>query len=437
VAAVVTAGLCWLVVGAASVLAERATAGLVPPATGRVRAEMTLVADPVPLPGGGVRAEARFRGKRVALLAFRSAAAALDDRLAGEIVVVDGVAHGPGPFEARLPHRHLAGRVEVDVVMGWRPGHGAVGAANDIRRGLERGASSLTPRQRSLFLGLVVGDDRHQPPDLLAAFRQAGLAHMTAVSGQNVAYLLATAAPLLRRLRLAPRFVATLGLLAVFAVVTRAEPSVLRATGMAAVAAYGSAVGRPATGVRALGLAVTALLLCDPLLVTSLGFRLSVAGSAGILLGARPLERLLPGPGWLRAPLAVTLAAQLAVSPLLVGAFGSVAAVAVPANLLVAPAAGPITAWGLAAGLVAGVVGGRVAALLHLPTRLLLGWVERVALVAARRPLAELDAGDLAVLGAAGVVAVVVVVVARRPRARGENLVAIPSREGLTVTPPE
>jgi competence protein ComEC len=418
------AGMLWLglgllVAGVAGVLGQRAVAGLVPPGNGRVRAEVVLVADPAPLPGGGVRAEARYRGKRVALIAFRAAAAGLDDRLSGEIVVVDGVLQPPGRFERRLPHRHLAGRLEVDVVMGWRPGHGVPGAANDVRRSLERGAASLPPRSRSLFLGLVVGDDRYQPPDLTAAFQASGLAHLTAVSGQNVSCALAAAAPLLRRLHLASRLVATLGLLAAFALVTRAEPSVLRATGMAAVAAYGAAVGRPASGVRALGVATAAVLLIDPLLVTSLGFRLSVAGAAGILVGARPLARWLPGPSWLRSPLGVTLAAQLAVAPLLVGAFGTVPAVSVITNLLAAPAAGPVTAWGLGAGLVAGAVGGRVAALLHVPTGLLLRWIETVAVAGAGWPGGQLDLRGVA----ATTVVLALLLAGRRARVRRrENL---------------
>ncbi|HEY8547466.1 MAG TPA: ComEC/Rec2 family competence protein [Acidimicrobiales bacterium] len=415
-------GAAMVTLGLAAVLGQRAVAGLVPPEEGRVRAEVVLVSDPAPLPGGGIRAEGRYRGKRVALIAFRSAAAGLDERLSGEIVLVDGVLRPPGTFEQRLRHRHLAGRLEVDVVMGWRPGHGVLGGANDVRRTLERGAVSLPPRARSLFLGLVIGDDRFQPPDLTAAFQASGLTHLTAVSGQNLSFLLAAAAPVLRRLHLASRLVVTVALLAAFAVVTRAEPSVLRATGMAVVAAYGTAVGRPASGVRALAVATTALLLVDPLLITSLGFRLSVAGAAGILVAARPIARWLPGPSWLRAPLGVTLAAQAAVSPLLVDTFGGVPAVSVVTNLLVAPAAGPVTAWGCSAGLVAGVVGGRVARLLHLPTGFLLQWIDGVAVAGAGWSGVQLDQR--------GVVATTVIVgawlaVRRVRRRRRENLAEV------------
>ncbi|HET6953612.1 MAG TPA: ComEC/Rec2 family competence protein, partial [Acidimicrobiales bacterium] len=323
-AAVRPAVLCLAAALLAAALAQRSLAGLaVAPAAGPVDGEVVLVGDPVPDGRGGVSVDVRRDGRRLRATARGAAAAALDDRLSGERVVVAGSVAGPGPVEARLRHRHLAGRLTIDVVQGWRPGDPLSRAANGLRRTLAAGAASLPDRQRSLLAGVTLGDDRHQPADMVDAFRAAGLTHLLAVSGQNVAFTLVVAAPLLSRLRFGPRLLATLAVLGGFALVTRAEPSVLRATAMAGVAAIGTALGRPASTLRALALGVSGEVLVDPLLVTSLGFRLSVAGAAGIVVGAGPLADALPGPRWLSAPLAVTLAAQSAVSPLLVGAFGS------------------------------------------------------------------------------------------------------------------
>ena len=84
---------------------------------------------------------------------------------------------------------------------------------------------------------IVFGDDRGQSELEQFRFRASGLGHLTAVSGQNVAFVLVAASPLLRRLRLRWRWAATVALLGWFAVVTRLEPSVLRAVAMSAVAA--------------------------------------------------------------------------------------------------------------------------------------------------------------------------------------------------------
>src|SRR5690606_6159961 len=152
-------------------------------------------------------------------------------------------------------------------------------------------------------------------------------------SGQNVLFVLAAAGPVLRRLQLRGRLVASLAVIGLFAVVTRAEPSVLRASAMAAIACWAAFAGRPVSRLRILALAVAGLLLVDPLLARSVGFRLSVGASAGLVLLASPLAARLPGPRWLAEPLAVTLAAQVGVAPFLLTTFGGMPVVTVVANL--------------------------------------------------------------------------------------------------------
>ena len=114
--------------------------------------------------------------------------------------------------------------------------------------------------------------------------------------GRTSRLLLTLAAPLLRRLRLDTRLAVTLGLVAFFALLTRFEPSVLRACTMATVTATATALGRHVSPVRALGLAVTALVLVDPLVVHLLGFQLSVAACFAIAVVAPRLAGALPGP---------------------------------------------------------------------------------------------------------------------------------------------
>ena len=86
-------------------------------------------------------------------------------------------------------------------------------------------------------------------------------------------------------------------MIVLFALMTRFEPSVLRASAMAALVAGTRTAGLPVSRVRVLCLAVTALLLIDPLLVRSVGFQLSTAATAAIALGAEPIAGALPGPG--------------------------------------------------------------------------------------------------------------------------------------------
>jgi len=390
----------------ASALGARSWAGLVPPVPGPVRGVATLLTDPVEV-SGAVRVEVRLGGRRFEAWGRDRAGARLAPRLAGERVEVAGRV-GPVADHRRqyLARRHVVGRITVTEVGGWSPGGGLARLANGLRRVLIDGAVALPEAQRALFAGLVLGDDRGQSPETVDDFRAAGLTHLLAVSGQNVAFVLALVAPLLAVLGLRGRLLAGLVVLVVFGVVTRWEPSVLRAEAMAAVALLAATLGREASTLRALALAVTGLLLVDPLLVGSVGFLLSCGACTGIAVLAPTLARRMP------LPVAVTLAAQVGVAPVLVPIFGGLPVASLPANLLAVPAAAPVVLWGLAAGLPAGLVGGPIAAAVHLPTRLLVGWIAGVARWAAALPLGQLGPAHLVGLG--GLVALA----ALAPRAR-------------------
>ena len=216
-----------------------------------------------------------------------------------------------------------------------------------------------------------------------------------------MAFVLALLGPFLNRFRLSGRLAGGVAVLLLFGILTRWEPSVLRAVTMAALTLLAAAMGRPASSLRILSLAVTGLVLVDPLLVHSLGFLLSVGACAGIALLSTRLAARLPGPRPVASALGVTLAAQVGVLPVLVPVFGGLPVAALPANLLGAPVAGPLMMWGMAAGLVAGWTGDTMACLIHLPTGLMIRWVAGVAHWGAAAPLGQLRAGHVAGLAVA------------------------------------
>lgn len=357
----------------------------VSPTPGRdVVGQFRLVTDPEPF-GAGLRVDAvaarnaTAGGKKLQLRATGRAADDLSARLAGDTVGLSGSIVPRGAREAWLLRRKVVGVLSVDRVVGYSPATGIRGLANSLRRTLEDGAASLDAEKRNLFTGLVVGDDRWQSPQTSDAFRGAGLGHLLAVSGQNVAFVLLLVAPFVRWLPPGGRIFVTFVVLGFFALVTRFEPSVLRASVMAGLSVVAVVGGRPGSGVRLLGFAVAGLLLWDPLLAQSLGFQLSVLASLGIMLVSPLVAGRLVGPRWLVDVVAATIGAQVAVAPLLLFAFDEVPVAALPANVLAGPASGPVMAWGLTGGLLAGFVGGEWAVALHTPTGWLLGWIAGVA----------------------------------------------------------
>lgn len=323
-------------------------------------------------------------GRRWSATAARGVEGAVVGLRTGDRIHVEGrVEHFESAPRGWLLSRHLAGRVEVtaaDPLADTRPWFRA---ANAVHEALERGAGSMDPDHRSLYLGLVVGDDRGQSELTQFHFRASGLTHLLAVSGQNLVFVLAVLAPLSRRLAYRARWVLGVSAVVSFVIITRAEPSVLRAATMAILGLSATIAGRRVPAVRLVGLAVVVLLVADPMLVHSVGFRLSVAATLGLVLLTRRIEKRLIGPEAIKLPLAVTLAAQLGAIPVMVTTFGNVSLVAVPANVLAEPAAGLVMTLGLTTGLLSGLVREELAWVLQFPVRVAVSWVDQVAAVGA------------------------------------------------------
>lgn len=348
-----------------------------------------VAADPVPR-GASASVVLGLDGRRFEAWVYGHLRRRVEYLEAGDWVWVSGARtrFGEDTVRRRAAVRHVVGRVRLDIVADVRGGTALATAANRVRAALrDAAARSMTPRDAALFTGLVIGDDARQDRTMVEEFRDAGLSHLTAVSGQNVAFVLLAASPLLGRLPPVGRWAATLGVVAAFVVVARAEPSVLRAAVMAALSATAFAVGRPVRPMRLLFLAVTGLVLIDPFLVRSVGFWLSAGATAGVCAVSPAVERRLPGPRWLAVPLALTLGAQagVAIPSLLV--FGRLPLAAIVANPLAGPVAGAVMLAGMpsaaASGLLAASGSGWLAGAAMWPVGLGTRWVAQVAQVVA------------------------------------------------------
>lgn len=267
---------------------------------------------------------------------------------------------------------------------------GAFALASAFRLALRRATARGDDRAGALLRGLTIGDTEGLDAATIERFRRTGLSHIVAVSGSNLAIvvgsLVVACGPLGHRARVA---VAAVGII-LFVLIVGPDPSVLRAAGMGAIGLLALALGRRAEPVHALGLALAALLVLRPSMVFSAGLHLSALATLGIVLWAEPLARRL---GWLPRPLAlglaVTLSAQAAVAPLLLGVFGQLSLAGPVANALVLPAVPPATILGFAAG-AAELVAPGIATLLARAAGLAAGWILWVADGLGDRPWAAI-----------------------------------------------
>jgi competence protein ComEC len=215
----------------------------------------------------------------------------------------------------------------------------------------------LPESSAALQAGLLLGERSALTPETDEAFRRAGVYHVLAVSGFNVALLASSvffSLSLLGMPRRATAVVAGLVLLG-FAVVVGAQPSVLRATVMGLLLLASVLIERESQVMNALALAALILLAWRPGDLWEPGFQLSYAATAGIIYLAPPLSAWLKERGWADWPataVSVSVGAQAAVTPIMLAHFNQLSLVGIAANLLVVPLAGGATTLGMLALLV-------------------------------------------------------------------------------------
>ena len=268
-------------------------------------------------------------------------------------------------------------------------------AAGGLRAGLREATAGLPPQPGSLVPALAIGDTSGLDPGLEEEFRATGLTHLMAVSGANITIVVGFVLLVARWLRAGPWLAVAVAALALvgFVILVRPSPSVLRAAAMGAVGLLALLVGRSRVATSALATAVIVSLLLDPALAVSAGFLLSVLATGALVMlapGWRDRLRAAGAPPGLAEALAVPAAAQVVCAPVIAGLSGQVSLVALPANLLAAPAVAPVTVFGVAAAVVSPVspdLAGALAWVASWPAR----WLVLVASVGAAAPAAALE----------------------------------------------
>jgi competence protein ComEC len=264
----------------------------------------------------------------------------------------------------------------------------ALARSDQIReRALEGLGRGMPAREAELARGFVLGADEGIDARTEEDFRRSGLAHLLAVSGQNVTLLGLLPLPLLAALGipLRERLLWVLGLIAAYVSLAGAEPPIQRAAVMGAAGIVAALAGRRASRLFALAAALLVTLAIDPGIAREIGWQLSFAAVAGIFLLAHPVRQAISGrlgrSGWHRTladGIAVTVAATLATAPLVAFHFETLPATTVLANVLAMPAVAPAMWLGMASAAAAQVPGLPVEAL-NAPNALLLAYIAQIA----------------------------------------------------------
>ena len=285
----------------------------------------------------------------------------------GQDLEVSGILrlYDPPPSD---PRRFPIGRIDrpvVQIVPG--SGGGATGLLAKVRNRIDRAIKQALPEPHSALLSaILLGIRGDIPRPLINDMNAAGLTHLIAISGYNVTLL----AIVIRRLAgvlLGRKAVfVVMAVLPVYAILVGADPPVVRATIMAELVLFAWLVGRESHLLTTLMLSAAAMTLADPDILGQVSFQLSFVATLGLVTLAPRISAALGFmPRLLAEVIAVAVAAQILVSPLLAIHFGRLSLLAVPANVM----ATPISPWVMSTGALTSIW-----SLAGLPGRELAGW---------------------------------------------------------------
>ena len=277
-------------------------------------------------------------------------------RLSGEIKVPQG-RRNIGGFDMQkfYASRQISGSMGIPskslmIENGWQ-GSWLKNTGYILRQGMIRILDkSLPPKESSVIAGMLIGYTSRMPEEMEEDFRRAGLSHVMAVSGANIAFLLAPLLVILKKIGFNPRWSSALSfpLMMFYVFATGMEASVVRAAIMAGVTLTGMILWRKTDIYCSMAFSALVILLNNSFMLYDIGFILSYAATLSLVVFYKPIYERLPVkiPKFIRDTLAGTLAAQIGVIPVIAYCFNTFSLVSVLSNLLIVPITGFITILG-------------------------------------------------------------------------------------------
>jgi len=223
---------------------------------------------------------------------------------------------------------HVAHPPAMDALLDWRM---------QLQQSLYH---YLDSQEAGTLSAIVLGDRGNIPKEINMVFRHTGTGHILVIAGLHMAMMVAMVIFVLKLVRIPRQWQAGFSILLIFtyALLTGGSVPVIRAAFMAAVILASSGIELEIDALNSLSFAALVLLLMDASNLFDTSFQLSFAAVAAIIILYAPLERRLSFfPKWLAGALSVSTAAWIGITPLQIWHFGTIAPVALVANLFIVP----------------------------------------------------------------------------------------------------
>ena len=215
---------------------------------------------------------------------------------------------------------------------------------HDIRINIkEKLKQYLSDSSFSLMMGLLLGDKTYLEDETKENFTNSSLAHILAVSGAHISYLLLGIKIVLDKLKLGKRltYVLSIFILISFTGLVGISPSVLRASIMAIMILVSKILLEKADIYTSLAFSLILILIYNPYSVWDIGLQLSYLATLGIVLFHNIFLSIFTRKSQkfksIKELVSISISAQILILPLLALHFHSLAIHFILSNILATP----------------------------------------------------------------------------------------------------
>ncbi len=352
---------------------------------------------------GRVEASFKSNGERVKIYLNTNSEATLypGDILWGSFVLSEYSPSKTGIFDYSS-YMHSEGvclRAEAEEFrLVGRMTKGIEGFIYKIRTHMNRlGEKAFEGNSRGLFNAMVFGDKSLLSEELDDALRKSGLSHIAVVSGMHISAVIMAMIFFLNKIFGRKRYVNILVLFGAFLVafVTGMGASVIRALIMCVIYYLSKILYRDNDSYTTIAASALIMLALNPYYAANVGFILSLLCVLGIVLYTDKIKGAIEGilPDWASNAVAVSVAAQIIVIPVLIASFRTVNPYSIISNILVFPVSSVFVIMGLLYFVTVKI--SFVSAFLQIALQKTADVIEAVSLGVAKVPGAGLETGSL------------------------------------------
>ncbi len=203
-------------------------------------------------------------------------------------------------------------------------------------------AETMSEENSGFAFATIFGDKSLLSDEYYDIFKNAGLAHILAVSGMHIGFLVAIITGILQlcKVKKKYRFIAVAITLLFYNILCNFAPSVFRASVMSLCLLLGLVLGERNDSLSNISLAGIIILIVQPLYFFDVGFLLSFSSVVGILMFSKPISKLfgkLKFPKFLNSSMSLTISATIGTIPFVCKYFAKFAPISIVSNLIVIP----------------------------------------------------------------------------------------------------